>query len=353
MSDESGVARAESVIALGPRFVDATDPLNATWRAALADTSSLSPAGLSLAMTHLETSQSVAERAAFHARVRPASRAHVVLGGNVCTAALRAIALAVAASPRVYVKASRRDDALARLLVAELTASSRFEGEISLVGAIAPTDGDSVFAYGSDETLATIRRSLPSGVAFFGHGHGFGIGWIGDTERTTFDAEALARDIVVFDQAGCLSPRVVFVDGTAREVTDVAERLSMALTRAEERVPRGKIDVASAAIYLRAMRSIGGLVEGEGFTLGLDLEPEALTIPPPARMLHLVRADAAHALSLLTPAARFVTTVARVDDWKSAALRERFERLCPGARMTRFGAMQRPPLDGPVDLRAD
>ena len=89
--------RVQRVVAAGRRIADREDILGRDARAALATSSSLSPQGIELALTeHLELTPSAADIQRLLTRTGRAPRCHVVLAANVCTAALRAIAVAVA-----------------------------------------------------------------------------------------------------------------------------------------------------------------------------------------------------------------------------------------------------------------
>src|SRR5262249_34881743 len=143
--------RLRALIAAAARIGDPHDELGVRARAALPTATGLSPEGVTLALERcLETAASDAEIRALAASVRPASGAHVVLSAGVFVAAHRAIALALAASARVFVKPSRRDPEMVRLLA--LAAPGLFQ----VVDAITPRPGEHVHAYGSDEALGAI-----------------------------------------------------------------------------------------------------------------------------------------------------------------------------------------------------
>ena len=80
--------------------------------------------------------------------------------------------------------------------------------------------------------------------------------------------------------------------------------------------------------------------------LGIGPPEAALVLPPPYRHLHIVACPSlALGCALLSPFAKGVVTLGSDDPVAARA-------LAPGgARVAALGAMQRPPLDGPVDLR--
>lgn len=340
-------ARVQRVVALARRIADPADPLGQEARVSLASTSGLSAEGLELSLgEHLESCPAPADLDALLRGASPAPRCHLVLSANVCTAAVRAVACAVASAPKVLVRPSRRDPALASLLVRELAADPAFPGEVALVAEIAPEPGDEVHLYGSDESLAAVAARLPPGAVVRAHGTGLGVAVIEGAIEPA--AEALGRDVVAFDQRGCLSPRAALVHGDAEAF---AEALHRALGALGERVPRGPLEVDTAAEITRyrgTLEAIGTYRAGPHHAVGVDPSPRALVLPPPARVVHVVPASPADVDALLGPWAPFLTVVgADADGELARAIRA----LAPRARNAALGEMQRPPLDGPVDLR--
>jgi hypothetical protein len=278
--------------------------------------------------------------------VAPAPRAHVVLSANVFVAAHRAIALGLAASEQVLVRPSRRDPHFTELL------AEAAGGMFDVVSEIAPAPGEQVFAYGSDSTLEAIESSLPAGVAFHGHGDGMGV-VIWDAQSDTAQAslegvDRVAEDVVAFEQRGCLSPRVVLVRGSSRDVERVARALATALADAEQRIPRGVLDeaeLAAAVRYRDTMCCVSDVLEaGSGF-VGVDPTGGVLLVPPVGRNLHVLRAtDLAQGVAPIRDAITAIGVQGHVDRALLAA-------LAPGARVGPVGRMQCPPFDGPVDRR--
>jgi len=107
-------------------------------------------------------------------------------------------------------------------------------------------------ATGSDETLAAIRRRLPDRVRFVGYGRRLSFGLV-TREVLQEDAvgavlAAAADDIVAWDQQGCLSPHVLYVEERGKVDADVfASRLATELAAREAVHPRGGISANEAA----------------------------------------------------------------------------------------------------------
>ncbi|MEZ4411231.1 MAG: acyl-CoA reductase [Polyangiales bacterium] len=124
----------------------------------------------------------------------------VVLASSVAVAPLRAIALPLLYGARsLRVKPSSRQPRFASLLVEAL---ATHDVDVALdEGAPA----DVVVAYGGDETLTAMRDALPEGVVFYGYGHGYGASVV--TEPSEDAARAVALDVALHDQRGCLRSR--------------------------------------------------------------------------------------------------------------------------------------------------
>jgi hypothetical protein len=341
------------VVAAGRRAADGADPLGRAARAGLVASSGLSPEGVELALgEHLETDPAPADLEALVASTQEASRCHVVLSANVCTAALRAIAIAVATAPQIFVRPSRRDPTLALLLVEALATDPAFiaaSGAVSCVEEVAPAPGDELHVYGSDETVQALGSAAPAGVVLRGHGTGLGVAVVGARDAIEHAATAIAADVVPFDQRGCLSPRAVLVEGDAARAEHFASALHTSLTDLARRVPRGPLSLeerASLANYRASLEAVGAVWEASDHLVGLDPAPRALVLPPATRAVHVVPASAS---AILAPWARFITCVGADRDGDLASA---VRSLAPRARVACLGAMQKPPLDGPVDRRA-
>lgn len=273
----------------------------------------------------------------------------VLLSANVFTAPLRAIALALALSERVQVRASRREPVFTHCLY---RAAPHLFGSIA---ELAPHTGDLVLAYGSDETLTEVESTLPEGVTLFGHGHGMGVAVIGQGAADATAADALALDVALFDQQGCLSPRLVLIDAH-NPVDNFVEQLALALERVTTRLPSANVDsvhLHERAWSLRLAENLAGFARvrpaGDGWVALFDVENvhrHDIPIPPACRSLSVaVTVDSVADLRAL---GNVVTCVGVAG---SAYLHQALALAQPGARVCALGEMQRPAFDGPVDRR--
>lgn len=331
----------------------------AALEARLLETTGLSRQGIDWALARcLERAPTHIERMALIGSVARAPRAHVILPGGVFVAAHRALALALAAAPRVCVKPSRRDPALVEALHA------RDPELFQLVERIEPRAGDHVYAYGSDLTLAELRRDLPSYTVLHAHGSGFGVAVVdvdaGDAELARA-ARAIAEDTACFDQRGCLSPRFVLALGAPAAIGPFARELAAALAQLELALPLGRLaateraeatwfrqcaayagtllPAGSGAVSMRTPLETGALVAADGAL--------ALEVPPAGRHLEIL--PIAH----LEPAIRALRPWITSVGCTSPRLEEQLLAWLDPIRVTRVGQMQSPPFDGPVDRRSD
>ena len=109
-----------------------------------------------------------------------------------------------------------------------------------------------VTATGNDETLAAIRAQLPAGVRFLGYGQRVSFGLVTrEVLRDESIADVVSRaadDVIAWDQNGCLSPHVIYVEERGLVESDkFAELLSVELARREAEAPRGRLTPAEAA----------------------------------------------------------------------------------------------------------
>jgi hypothetical protein len=304
----------------------------------------LTPEGVELGFSCLEREADDVQLGALVAAAVEAPAVRVILSANVFVAPLRAIALARAASDRVTIRPSPRDPTLARALIEACA-----DPAIALADdrdAATVTAGE-IHVYGRDETVAAVRAAARSGVRVVGHGAGLGVAFVSAAARLEDAAEAIASDVVPFDQRGCLSPRLVLVDGPQARAQALAAALHERLDRWGARVPRGLVsreEQEEAVRWREALLFAGRTWSGSSHTVGLAPAGAPLALPPPGRHVHVAAVDGpGGARDALAPLARFVVTVGT----DGPALGPPVAHARPAA----LGRMQRPPLDGPVDRR--
>jgi hypothetical protein len=325
-------------------------PLSRKARAQLPSATGLSPENIEWALENaLEIRPSAWDLDLLCSRTPECSQAHVSLSANVFVASLRAIAIALAAAPGVTVRPSRREPLMVELL------AQAAPGQFHVAEELQANPGDHYWAYGSDESLRQIRMSLPRDVVFHAHGGGYGIVAVSGTEireeQSTRDiARAIVEDVVPFDQRGCLSPRVVLVQGSP----DVARRLwhavAIEMRNGETQIPVGDFSPEERVAIVRGRDTLCVASEvidaGTGWvSLGTQSLPWIL--PPVGRILHIRSTN--DSIEDARPHAAYLTTIG-VNSMEASTTHQ-LRAAFPNARIAKLGQMQRPRLDGPVDLR--
>ena len=113
-------------------------------------------------------------------------------------------------------------------------------------------EADCVTATGSDETLAAIRSQLPVRTRFLGYGQRVSFGFVAGEELYGSSAKKIvaraADDVVAWNQLGCLSPHVIYVQlGGEVFPEHFAQLLADELEKREVSEPRGELSAEHAA----------------------------------------------------------------------------------------------------------
>jgi len=119
---------------------------------------------------------------------------------------------------------------------------------------------DCVTATGSDETLAAIRARLPVKARFVGYGHRLSFGYLSNEVLFRSDAAKVvadaATDVVAWNQLGCLSPHVFYVQSGGDVMPQrFADLLAAELEQREAWEPRGELPVEVAA-HIASRRAV-------------------------------------------------------------------------------------------------
>ncbi|MFA9412167.1 MAG: aldehyde dehydrogenase family protein, partial [Deltaproteobacteria bacterium] len=218
----------------------------------------------------------------------------VVLAGNVFTASVRGIVVPLLFGVPVLVKASSRETLFPAMLRNALRSTDSRLGAAMDVVAFPGGDAEAeaalvelaeaVSVYGSDETIEAIAARLAS-TPLIAHGHGVSVAYcgshavlgahLGDT------ISELSLDICAYDQRGCLSPQLVFVEETPDlSAMDFAERLAKeGLEPLSRTLRRGPLPVSVGA----AQAQWRGIAEVEGTLFRGDTYSVSVREPQPIR----------------------------------------------------------------------
>ena len=258
--------------------------------------------------------------------------------------------------PRMFAHSLYEAD---RKLGACLEIASWKGGSESLESALF-AEADCVVATGSDETLAAIRQKLPWTARFVGHGAKVSFGYVTleAIERQPHAAvDHAAADVTAWNQRGCLSPHVLYVEDSGSGTgEDFAKLLAKKLEALEKTHPRGTLSAGDAAAIatrrafyeVRAAHSPETMMwasrESTAWTVILENDPR-FQISCQNRFIYVkVVRELAEALQGAELVREKISTVglacgpAQTTDLARRLARWGARRICP------LGQMQHPPL---------
>jgi hypothetical protein len=118
--------------------------------------------------------------------------------------------------------------------LAALIHLAQWPGGTTMLDATLCRDVDLMMAYGGAQTLETLEGLCPPSTAFIGYSHRVSFAVVTDGADWSEATRGLARDVLLYDQGGCLSPHTVFVEGNQTAVEGFAVHLADALGDAWE-----------------------------------------------------------------------------------------------------------------------
>jgi hypothetical protein len=218
-----------------------------------------------------------------------------------------------------------------------------------------------VTATGSDETLGAIHARLPARARFIPYGHKLSFAFVARESLAAIRRKELiplvAEDILAWNQLGCLSPHVIYVEtGGATPPVMFAEHLAAELEKRESDQPRGPLPAPeAAAIATRRLfhqvraaaentTQVWSSADSTAWTVVYEEDPvfqasclnRFIYVKPVSDMDHLVTA--------MAPLQGVVSTVGvsapaqRLNEIALRLARCGVSRICPA------GQMQNPPL---------
>ncbi len=309
----------------------------------------------------------------------PSTRTSMALGprllahfapGNIPVPALMQMALGLLTRSAQFVKC-----ASGQALVPRMFAHSLYEADHKLGACLEVAawkggsehlesalfaEADCIIATGSDVTLAAIRLKLPPTARFVGYGTKVSFGYV-TLEAMERHAQAVvdhaAADVTAWNQRGCLSPHVIYVeDSGSRTGEEFANLLAGKLEALQKTLPRGALSAGDAAAIatrrafyeLRAAHSPATMMwasrESTAWTVILEDDP-LFQISCQNRFIYVkVVRDLTEVLQGADPVREKTSTVglacspAQTADLAKRLARWGVKRICP------LGQMQQPPL---------
>jgi hypothetical protein len=217
---------------------------------------------------------------------------------------------------------------------------------------------DLVVAAGGDAAVAALRRRCAAaGVRFVGHGHRISLALVGREALHRASARALAADVALWDQLGCLSPQVCFVEGDRHQARRFAAAVRDELAVLAQALPPGSMSIGEILDVRRfrdaaawrgfgdgeaSLFAVGGREDGGSVAV---VDEPALRPTPLHRCLRVVPiADVARVEAIVEPHRNLVEAAGiAVAEGRSAAVAAMLERAGV-SHVTRLGDMQRPDL---------
>lgn len=299
-----------------------------------------------------------------HPPLGPTVIAHI-MSGNIPALSASSIVLSLAIGSCALVKAASGDRVFPSLFAASIAAADAelgacvaatyWSGGNRAIEEVVFRQADLVVAFGSDASIAAMRDR--SRARFIGHGHRISFALITRellTSETTM--AGLAEDLSLWDQRGCLSPQVCFIEGDYDDACAFAAALGPRLDAAASRLPPGVLDAPEHTAIRRfrddaEWRALAGervrlLTPPSGLAWSIVVEATPLFRPTPLgrslRILPLERIDNVRAVVAPTRGMLEAAGVATPPD-----RRQKVQTLLKDAGVhwiTAVGQMQKPPL---------
>jgi hypothetical protein len=299
----------------------------------------------------------------------PAKLVVVVLAGNLFAAAVRAMFLPLLTGAPVLVKGASRDSVLPYFILRALRSiDAEVAARCELVGfgrdnpeasKALLQHADVVSIYGDDSTVATLSAQASAGAQILRHGNGLSAAYVcadalRDETAVRDAAQRIALDVAAYDQRGCLSPQLVYVQpGGAIDARGFARVMcEEALPQVERLLPLGAAslsDKAEALQWKAAAQVRGKLFDGKSFAVSYEARNEPRPSPG-GRLVGVYDCDGPDDLvRALTPVGAALKCVGvagpREHRWRLA----QSLRFMVSARVCRAGEMQTPPFSAYAD----
>jgi hypothetical protein len=297
----------------------------------------------------------------------PIAMLSVVLAGNLFTASVRAITVPLLFGVPVLVKASSRETMFPAMLRSALRAADSHlgaamdlvafrGGDVRCEAAFAESS-EAVSIYGTDATIAAMSTRLRD-TRLLRHGHGVSVAYCGRTgledARIGNTIAALSLDICAYDQRGCLSPQIVYVqDSPLLPTAEFARRLaSEGMDPMSRTLPRGPLPASIGATQTqwRGVAEVEGtLIHGDAHAIAIR-SARPIRWSPAYRNVSLIPVEgldeAFGEMESLGPTLKCVGA----DRDSLTEIQTRLDRSdALAAYACAMGTMQTPPLDAPAD----
>jgi len=212
---------------------------------------------------------------------------------------------------------------------------------------------DFVIAYGSDGSIADIQTLIPPNTPRIFHGHKLSFGAIAREAISEDSAKKVAIDIARYDQGGCLSPHLYYVeaDGTTTPL-DFAQQVAESLKELAFSLPKGRCNEKTASQIQQLRGTVplkGGTVfespDGVDWTVLYDPSP-VFTASPLGRCIWIKPVANLSAIpSLIQPVQKVIQAIGIAIPEPRASKTVESLSQGGGCHICEIGEMQRPPLN--------
>ncbi len=137
----------------------------------------------------------------------------------------------------------------------------QWPGGTSALDAALCAEADLVMAHGSDATLRDLQALCPKETPFFGYGHRVSFGVLLPDADVKIAALGFAKDILLYDQGGCLSPQTIYAVGGGNKTAQFASLLAEALAEKAQEYPL-PVRAARAAGAVAEVRALAWMEDG-------------------------------------------------------------------------------------------
>jgi hypothetical protein len=259
--------------------------------------------------------------------------------------------------PTVFVDALRRVDPS----LADAVGLVRWDRDNTVLTGQLASKAEAVIAYGHDVTVEQIRALTTPQQIFIGYGQKASVAVVTrdalTPDRLNSLADAMAFDVSVYDQQGCLSPQTVYVEnGGAVSPKTFAAALAQAMAAYQVQVPRGPLTDEEAA-QVAAVKSSFEFRAAADPQFGIWAPPQGtdwLVLQEPItafhgtclnRVIQVQPFDAFESVTAsLAPVTGKLSTVGLSETSPRTAGLEKALAALGANRICPIGQMQRPPL---------
>lgn len=168
--------------------------------------------------------------------------------------------------PALFAQAIAEEDAE----IGACIAVTYWPGGAEAIEQVAFDAADAVIVYGGNDTIESVRSRIPPHTRFLGYGHKLSFGVVGrealGTCAAAQTASLAALDVATFDQQGCVSPHLFYVETEGDTSPNAwARQLAGAMAQTEAQLPRGAVapGESSAIRQLRGEAEFAQLAGGE------------------------------------------------------------------------------------------